>query len=189
MKIKITFFGGVMLVCLVLTRSYLSLAALVAAALHELGHIYAARLCGIELGELKLDIFGAALRAPLGVCSYGSEILLAAAGPAVNLLIFGAVQLLGGRPWWLELFGSASLTLGVLNLMPIRDLDGGRIVYCLIARRGSEAAARRAVGLLSGVLICGMWMLSVYLLLRAGVSLSLFVFSISLFCRLFAGEK
>ena len=47
MKIKVTFFGILMLLSLIVTKSYLSLAALLAAGLHEIGHLVAARLCNV----------------------------------------------------------------------------------------------------------------------------------------------
>jgi hypothetical protein len=44
LKIKISFFGVLMIAVLIVTRSFLSIAALLAALLHELGHIVAARV-------------------------------------------------------------------------------------------------------------------------------------------------
>lgn len=88
MKLGVSFFSLLILLSLILTRSYLSLVALVAAALHECGHILAAKLCRIPLVQMKLGIFGATLQTDRALCSYGKEIILAAAGPLTNLLCF-----------------------------------------------------------------------------------------------------
>ena len=185
MKLGISFFSLLMLLSLILTRSYLSLAALVAAALHECGHIIAAKLCGIPLVDMKLGIFGATLTTDRALCSYGKEILLASAGPATNLLCFALCSLLRVECEAIELFCVASWGLAILNLLPIRELDGGRIVYCALASTFSPSLASRVVGALSFGIIFSLWTLSVYLILRLGASLSLFIFSCFLFCKIF----
>lgn len=190
MKIKISFFCIIMTASLFLTHSYISLASLLAAALHELGHIICAKLCSIPLQELKLGIFGASLTPKGIICSYKKEILLAASGPAFN--IFSAIALflffntLGNFG---EFFMLSSLFLGFLNLLPIRDFDGGRILHCLICQTLSPRVADAICSRLSFLLIITLWMISVYLLLRLTASLSLFVFSSALFCKIFIPQK
>lgn len=185
MKLGISFFSLLMLLSLILTRSYLSLAALVAAALHECGHIIAAKLCGIPLVDMRLGIFGATLTTDRALCSYGKEILLASAGPATNLLCFALCLLLHVDCEAIEFFCVASWGLAILNLLPIRELDGGRIVYCALASTFSPSLASRVVSALSFGIIFSLWALSVYLILRLGASLSLFIFSCFLFCKIF----
>ena len=185
MKFGISFFSLLMLLSLILTRSYLSLAALVAAALHECGHIIAAKLCGIPLVDMRLGIFGATLTTDRALCSYGKEILLASAGPAANLLCFALCSLLHVGCEAIELFCVASWGLAILNLLPIRELDGGRIVYCALASIFSPSLALRVISALSFGTIFSLWTLSVYLILRLGASLSLFIFSCFLFCKIF----
>lgn len=185
MKLGISFFSLLMLLSLILTHSYLSLAAIVAAALHECGHIIAAKLCGIPLVDMKLGIFGATLTTNRALCSYVKEILLALAGPATNLLCLALCSLLPIQCEAIELFCVASCGLAILNLLPIRELDGGRIVYCALASTFSPVLASRVVGALSFGIIFSLWTLSVYLILRLGASLSLFIFSCFLFCKIF----
>ena len=84
-KITVSFFALIMVLSLILARAYLSLAALLAAALHELGHIGAARACRVRFASLKLNIFGASLSSSGEIPSYRQEIAIAACGPAVNL--------------------------------------------------------------------------------------------------------
>jgi membrane-associated protease RseP (regulator of RpoE activity) len=78
--------------------------------------------------------------------------------------------------------------LGILNLLPIREFDGGRILGALLCRVGSQRAAQKTVNALSFFCVFTLWSFSVYLLLRFAASLSLFVFSISLFFKLFIRE-
>ena len=145
----------------------------------------AAKLCGIPLVDMKLGIFGATLTTDRALCSYGKEILLALAGPATNLLCLALCSLLPIQCEAIELFCVASCGLAILNLLPIRELDGGRIVYCALASTFSPSLASRVVGALSFGIIFSLWTLSVYLILRLGASLSLFIFSCFLFCKIF----
>ena len=185
MKLGVSFFSLLILLSLILTRSYLSLVALVAAALHECGHILAAKLCRIPLVQMKLGIFGATLQTDRALCSYGKEIILAAAGPLTNLLCFALCRVADAKSETAELFALASLVLAILNLLPISELDGGRIVYCTLASIFSVEVARKVVDALSFAIIFSLWTLSVYLILRLGASLSLFVFSCFLFGKIF----
>lgn len=190
MKIGISFFGILTLGSLLLTRSYLALAALLAAAMHESGHLLAARMRSIKIKELRIDVFGALISTRGELSSYLDELILAAGGPAVNLItalllfLTGAVALPFGR-----LLLISSLFLGLLNLMPVRELDGGRMLRCVLCQRLPLRLCEGICDTLSFCFISVLWLLSVYLLLTRSASLSLFVFSAFLFCRIFLRQK
>ena len=92
-----------------------------------------------------------------GRMSYGGELLAAAAGPAVNLLLAAALGLLGR--WWepLYLLAGAQAVLGCFNLLPILPLDGGRMLWLalcwgtdpFLADRVAQAVSLAAAGLLA----------------------------------------
>ncbi len=186
LRIKVSFFAILMLVALTIGHSYISFAAIIAATLHELGHITVARMLNSKLSVLKLGIFGASLSTNVEMTSYKNEILIAIAGPLINLVCVAFMLPCASRLGdFGQMFLAASIFLGALNLLPISDLDGGRVLFCLIAMRGSFSCARNVLRVSSFVLIFTLWSLSVYLILRLGASLSLFVFSASLFCKIF----
>ena len=121
--------------------------ALAACGVHELGHYLAIRLLGGQVSLLRLTCVGAEMRlsarAPLGP---GRQILTALAGPATNLFLAlvlarRAAQL-GAELW---LFAGLNLTLGAFNLLPVAQLDGGRIVQNLLILLGAGEIAERAV--------------------------------------------
>ncbi len=166
-----------------------------AVLVHEMGHVVAARLLGVRLGGLRLSIFGARLGLG-GVLSYRRELLIAAAGPAVNLVCAGVLLLplwrggggalaayLGGEAAGTA-FASASVGLALLNLLPVRTLDGGRILSCLLAPRFGPTVAEAVI--MAGTALClgGLWCFSVYALLRVGEMLGLFGFSMGLILRM-----
>ena len=168
-----------------------SLPSLCAAVIHECGHLLAARLLGIELRSLDIGPLGATIRTRGSLISYGKEWLLCVAGPAANLVSASAAYIfcrIGGKIYTdSTAFGflSVSLMLALLNLLPVEGFDGGRMLSCAVGSLAGPRATSVLLEICSVLSVCGLWMLSVYLLLRWGSSLSLFVFSASVFYRIF----
>ena len=145
---------------------------LLACAVHELGHVAAALAFGGRAERLSLTVVGAELtfsyRTPL---SYGQDSLVALAGPAANLLFSGLLFTLNQ-----QLPTVLSLGIGAFNLLPILPLDGGRVLYGLLADkldpdwadRFLTAAAGCLVGLLAGAgVVAAVHFANVTLLLTA----------------------
>ena len=187
MKTKIGLLAILMLLSIALSPSLFSLAVLLSAFLHELGHIAAAKLLKIELKELSIGAFGAGLTPSSSLFSFKKEMLLCAAGPLVNLVCF--LILLPFKNLFLNYVSVASLFLGALNLLPITSFDGGRILYSFISRYFTPRTALNITRFLSFIFIFSLWCFSLYLLMRVAISLSLFIFSCSLFLKIFLSES
>lgn len=147
-------------------------AILTAAACHETAHILTLRLLGTPPTRLTLSATGAELYVPrLERLSYGGEILAAAAGPICNLLLWTGLSLTGIE--MLEPFAGAQLILGALNLLPVRPMDGGRLLWLLTALCAEPYTADRvtcAVGTVVSALL-----LAVCLYLTASTGAGLFL--------------
>lgn len=164
-------------------RTGLGIATLCAALFHECGHLLAARWMGIPFRSLRIDFNGARLEIGGRMPSFGEEWLLAASGPIASLL--GAAL---GALFWRTLpvsvyFSCASLLLGILNLLPIRSFDGGRMLECMLARCLSVRMLDWVMKLTSFLFLFLLWATAVYFLIRVGNGISLFFFSLSLFLR------
>ena len=166
-------------------RSGLCLITVIAALIHECGHLIAARLLRIPLGGLRMSFLGARLEVSGRMLSYGEEWLLCAAGPFVSLCAAALVALFWKYGAWAPAFSCASLVLGLLNLLPIRTFDGGRMLESLLSYLGGERLAGRGMILCSFFFLFLLWATAVYFLLRAGDGLSMFCFSLALFLRFF----
>ena len=168
-------------------RTGVSLLTLLAALLHEGGHFLAAWLMRIDMRAMRLNFLGARLEITGRMLSFGEEWLLCAAGPIASLLGAMMAALFWKASPAAEIFSCASLVLGVLNLLPIRSFDGGRMLECALY---VWTDARFATAILRGIsftFLFLLWSVAVYFLLRAGEHTRgkrRFSVKIALFCRI-----
>ena len=111
-------------------------AVLLAALCHELGHYAALRRRGGWVRAVRISALGAEMQVA-GRMSYGGELLAAAAGPAVNLVLaaalaglFGILALLGLAIWYLCTIDSD----GVAYMAPFVDSERPAIFRTLLRR-------------------------------------------------------
>lgn len=179
----------ILILMLLFQPSGIVIASLGAASLHEIGHMLAAVWLGIPLRSLDIGMFGASLKVRGVLISYPKEFLLCAAGPAMNFLSAVIVIMLSEKRGYYsdvgEWFACVSLMLGILNLIPAEGFDGGRILHVVLTSMFGPRISARVLSYTTFGSILILWMFSVYLLIRFGTSLSLFVFTLSLFYRLF----
>ncbi len=165
------------------SQSTLPLLTLLAALVHEAGHLLAARLLRLRPSGVSADTLGVRLLFGSHMLSYRSELLLAAGGPLFNLLSLPVSLLFqNGKA---SFFFAASCALLLLNLLPIAGFDGGRILSCLLACIFNQKTADRVLALTSFLSLFALWSASVYLILHEGSDLSLFFFSTAVFFRIF----
>lgn len=181
--------AAVLVMMTVLDRSGLCFITLLAAFLHECGHLLAARLLQIPLGQLRMDFLGARMEVVGRLLSYGEEWLLCAAGPLTSLLISALAAPLWRISTHAQMFSCASLVLGLLNLLPIRTFDGGRMLEAMLSPLCGARTVRCVMRSCSFLFLFLLWSSAVYFLLRAGDGLSLLAFSMSLLFRFFDGER
>ena len=192
-KLRISIFGMLMLLILIFgDNTVYSIIALTAATVHEAGHIIAAKMLGIKFSYLSLNLFGARLGLSTPLYSYKKEFLLCASGPAINIAtgiaaLYIYYSFLGDEH--IIFFAIASFFLAVLNLLPIKSFDGGRMLLCITSPTLGLYTAEKILRVLSFVSVLFLWSISLYLMLRVGSSLALFVFSSSLFVELFLSDE
>lgn len=123
--------------------------------LHEFGHAMAARYYGIRTPDITLLPIGGVARLERMPSSPVQELVVAVAGPAVNVVIilllglfvgpFMGFRQLGalGRPdaSIAQLLMAVNMMLVIFNLIPAFPMDGGRILRALLATQMSHARA------------------------------------------------
>lgn len=127
---------------------FLFLMSCLVAVQHECAHAFAAAKLGYKLNRIVLMPFGAVIDGDLHDISFKDEAFVAICGPLCNL----ATALLFGALWWFapDLYAYtdtafySSLAIALVNLLPAYPLDGGRIVYCALARGFAKMHAEQA---------------------------------------------
>ena len=115
--------------------------------LHEFGHAFAARRYGIRTPDITLLPIGGVARLDRMPDHPSEEIIVAIAGPLVNVAIAALLWLCLGFPT--DLFGAGlmprvgaslprsllvvNLSLVLFNLIPAFPMDGGRILRAVLA--------------------------------------------------------
>jgi len=144
--------------------------------LHEFGHAFAARAFGIRTPDITLYAIGGVARLNRIPDKPWQELIVAIAGPLVNVviaavLIFG-IHVTAGlqqlehlespRIEMLAKVASVNVMLVLFNLIPAFPMDGGRVLRALLAMtmpyaKATQIAARIGQGLAIVFLIFGLF--------------------------------
>lgn len=204
-KLRFGIGGVLMIAAMLVSDSAMVIAVYLAAALwHEAGHLVAARLLRVRVNEVRLGFSGARIVTDERLTSYKTELLLSLAGPLANILGCGAVvvafcafgkgiegmtdsaevflrsprmEILG----ILSFFALSSVIQAILNLMPVKTFDGGRILYCAAAELMGEGAGDRILTVTTAFSALILWMIALYLMIKVGGGLGIYVFAACVF--------
>ena len=111
--------------------------------LHELGHAVVARKLNVNVSGIELGFLGGAAKMTNLPRTANAELMIAAAGPAVSLMLAGAGLGLGAvlhAPLF-ALIGWINLVIAGFNLIPALPMDGGRILRAALSKRMSFVRA------------------------------------------------
>lgn len=163
----------------------LMIALFLCVVLHELGHSLTARAFGIETREILLMPLGGVAQLNKNPERPKHELLIALAGPLVNVVIAVLLVIVGLTPQ-LDLFSyllngqglstllsseptirnflmwllSANVSLVLFNLIPAFPLDGGRIFRSLLAMVLDARAATRIATVVGQLIAIGLGIFS-----------------------------
>lgn len=150
-----------------------------ATVIHELGHVAAVYACSGRVRGFASVPFGFCIRFD-GMLSYWCDAVIAGGGAAVNLLsaffLSVAAKYLPDVEM-LPLAAGVNLLIGLFNLLPALPLDGGRILYALLAQLTDDRRAlvvTRGVSLIVGA-VAGL--LGVYIFVKTRYNISILAVS------------
>lgn len=170
--------------------------------LHELGHSFAARMYGVPVKQIVLSPIGGVAQLARIPDKPIQELVIAIAGPAVNILMAFFIAAVGFA-FGLELTSlatvfstsesatlaalisyifMANLFLAVFNLIPAFPMDGGRVLRALLALRIEYARATDIAATIGRIIAI---FFGIYGLLNGGI----FMIFIAFFIFTAAGQE
>jgi Zn-dependent protease len=170
---------------------------------HELGHAVAAKRHDVGVLGITLSLLGGYAKLERQAPTPRAEFSIAAAGPAVNLVVgvgfaglaaavtrldpwpdWGPADLVLGSLFWLA---GVNVVLALFNLIPAAPLDGGRVLTALLWRRSGDAESARITSGRAGLVFGAVLTLAAALVLLIGDWQGLVVLVVAVF--LFTGAR
>ncbi|MBQ0017453.1 MAG: site-2 protease family protein [Clostridiales bacterium] len=173
-------------------KSLLFFCYIITCVIHELGHAIVGRALGYKLNIISLMPYGASLSGNNVPFRPKDEILIAIAGPLVNLLI--VILLLAS--WWLfpfiynytqDFFWSNFSTL-LFNLLPVFPLDGGRLLMGILDTKFERKKSFKICKIV-GIIITAIFFLLFFISIFYGINYSMGMNAIFLLIGLFDDDK
>ena len=144
--------------------------------LHEFGHVAAARRYGVQTPDITLLPIGGVAQLERIPEKPGEELVVALAGPAVNVAIAALLALaLGGVPsagdgmavenpgmGLLARLFWVNVSLALFNLIPAFPMDGGRVLRALLAYRLGYTRGTRIAASIGQAVAFGLGLLGLF---------------------------
>ena len=185
--IKIDFWFVALVTFFLLTdQTGVSAFALLSCFIHELGHLVMFFAVGYTPKALVFELTGIRLIKPEQALTPWRDVLVQLAGSATNLLVFFLLSgTLNAVSIW-SIFATIHLLLGIFNLLPLKSLDGGKLLSLLCLRflgeRATEVISSTA-DILTTALLFG---IALYSLFTGERNTTFLFFSSGLFVSLLA---
>ncbi len=162
---------------------------LMSAFIHEAGHMVAAKLFNVRRVRLD-DVFSLSVRYDFSGSTFFAEAAVSAAGALFNVIAcilcfaLGKAATLNG-----VFFVFSNSALAMFNLMPISPLDGFGIITSLMSEIFPPNTVSLIAKTVSVTFSLAFFLLTVYIQLKVGASLSLAVLSVLLCLNIIGKEK
>lgn len=168
-------------VCIFTDRTHFPLSVIFAVTIHEAGHLLAAKILKVPLLRVCFTPFGIRIRFQLETVNAIKTFIVYLSGSIVSIVV-GWFVLNYSSPYNKATFSFAlvSLTLGLLNLMPVTRLDGGCVVESLLSIKLYPDTAYKITKAISDVFVFLFWFVSLYIGLTEDMNVSMLTLAVFL---------
>ncbi len=128
---------------------------LLAAFLHECGHLLAMKKCGVSVESISVNLGDIAINAANTTCTFKTDVFITLAGVLANLLfalLSGTIWLISSNVFFRD-FAVASLCIGFFNILPLSSLDGGNVLCLLLERRFTLKTSENIVSVVTAIFL------------------------------------
>ncbi len=182
-EIYISFlFAATVAFMLATDRTGLVIPTLFAVFVHEAGHLFAMWTCDcaprrIRLVPASVQIVRSFAPKPV------AEFAIILCGPAANIAVFAAlyVNYLNSKSDTCLIFALINLIIFAFNMLPVKGLDGGTVLYMLLAKNIGAQRASGVLRIITATLGTLILCVGIYLAIGGKMNLSVFIVALYLF--------
>lgn len=175
-------FAAVISLMLATDKTGFALPTLLAVTMHEAGHLFAMWL--LDNAPKSIRLIPASVQITRSVSGkYKNDILIALAGPAVNFVLFLTLYInyINSKSESVLYYSLINLIVGAFNMLPVTGLDGGTVLFSLIAKKWDINRALLTLRIVTLFLGAAVLFLAVSLTIRGQINLSVYIVAIYLF--------
>lgn len=185
-KISFSFFA-VFLLSLVSDTFNIYLLSFIASLIHEFIHVVFILLFGAQIPEFSLTLFGGNIqRNATKIISNTKEAIISFSAPVTNIVI-GVVSLSIVRQ--ASIFAVVNLFIGIFNILPFCNFDGGRGLYYLITIKFSDNTANTILSFTSITVTVVFSFISVFVFINYNKNYLLLILSVYMILSIIVSLK
>ena len=162
---------------------YNYLYCILAVALHETAHLTAMYILKVKFNKVKISVFDIRIcESSRHKLDYKSDIIITAAGPLANLLLFLIFCRIEFK------FALVNFFIGAFNMLPAASLDGGQLLYLILSKRLSGKTSAFILDFITILVSIPLFVVGILVLLQSKYNFSLLLISLFLILSLFLKE-
>ncbi len=166
-----------------LTPFDMLLPMMAAIAVHEAGHLAVMLLLRVRVKNITFSAGGLDISSSLNSINYKKTAAVYLGGCFFNILAAAFSMCFFPR------FAYCCIAYAVINLLPIKPLDGAMAATSVFCMRMLPEEANRVMGLVSVVFLLPLWMLSLYIFFYSATNFTPLVMCIFLFMSVFSNHE
>lgn len=182
-EIYISFLFAAMIALMLATdRTGMALPTLFAIFMHESGHLFCMWVTDSAPNAIRLIPASVQIRSSIGV-SYKKDIAVALCGPTVNFVLFLVLYFnyaaFGNK--MVLYYSLLNLIIGAFNMLPVKGLDGGTILYSMLAKRLDLNRACLIMRMVTFIIALAVLALAIIMSVKGKLNISVYIIAIYLF--------
>ena len=158
-------------------KSYNAVLGIIFSCVHEIGHIGILLLKQVKLKEISFGLINIDIMNEDLQVKPENQILVFLGGPLINLIlsfIFAIICVVSPN-YIFKIMSLQNLILGFINLLPIKTLDGGKILYVLLSQCIELNKAETITNLISIIFLIPLCILGFIIFVKSKYNFSLLI--------------